>query len=97
MRRGIKGHWSLDLTTVDPDDGMPWDFDVEAKRTKVMKMLARDKPSLLIGSPDCTAFSTLQNLSKNHNVEMKQKLLKRAVQHVKFCCQLYRMQVEGGR
>ena len=28
---GLRPAWSLDLTTVDPEDGMPWDFSVAAK------------------------------------------------------------------
>ena len=26
---------ALDLTTCDPDDGMPWDFEIKEKRDKV--------------------------------------------------------------
>ena len=35
---GVKPRWSLDLTTVDPDDGEPWDFNNPAKRLKAVEL-----------------------------------------------------------
>ena len=32
QRMGLRGGLALDLTTNDPDDGMPCDFDVKEKR-----------------------------------------------------------------
>ena len=31
--------FALDLTTVDPDDGMPWDFDNPRNREKALRLL----------------------------------------------------------
>ena len=54
------------------------------------------KPFMLIGSPPCTLFSTLQNLSKNVRNEAEfQKQLEIAKKHVRFCVELYTMQIEG--
>ena len=97
IRRGIKGLWSLDLMVMDPLDGQPWDFNNRSKRTRAMQIIQRDRPSLVIGSPMCTAFSLLQNLGKESNKEKKEKLLKNAVMHVRFCCEIYKLQVAEGR
>ena len=48
---GLRPAWSLDFNTVDPDDRMPWDFTVAAKRRKVTELISRDKPLLLIACP----------------------------------------------
>ena len=39
---------AIDLTTVDPDDGMPWDLSLEEKQTKVLKKMRREKPLFVI-------------------------------------------------
>ena len=56
--------FALDLKVVDPDDGMPWDFSKSGKREKARRMRRRQRPYMLIGLPECTAFSVLQNLNK---------------------------------
>ena len=38
---GLSPGFALDLATVDPDDGMPWDFDVPAKREKARMRVQR--------------------------------------------------------
>ncbi len=35
---GLVPGFALDLTCTDPDDGMPWDFDVKEKREKAMEI-----------------------------------------------------------
>ena len=51
---------ALDLTTTDPHDGQPWDFDRPEKRTRARTLLHDQEPILVIGSPACKAFSTWQ-------------------------------------
>ena len=55
---------ALDLTGKDPDDGQPWDFSKSGKRNKALRMTRRDKPSMVIGYPHCTASPTWQALSE---------------------------------
>jgi len=62
-RMGLKPCWSLDLTTVDPDDGKPWDFTNPEKRQKVKELLERDKPALVVASPMCGPFSKWQSVN----------------------------------
>jgi len=52
--------FALDLTVNDPEDGQPWDFSKSGKGDKALKMVRRDKPLLVIGSPHCAAFPTWQ-------------------------------------
>eukprot|EP00973_Karenia_brevis_P027055 3734184-Karenia_brevis.AAC.1 len=42
-----------------------YDFTKEIDRRRAWADFQRDKPSLLIGSPTCAAFSHMQNFSSN--------------------------------
>ena len=99
LKRGLRGGWSLDLTMVDPDDGKPWDLSLGAKRRKVMEMLKRDKPMLLIVSPMCGAFSALQELFNYPRMDRKEVMakLKDGLSHLKFAMELCVMQHNAGR
>ena len=61
---GLPPGWSIDFTIDDPDDGMPWDFDVQEKRDKAERMVKDKKGLLIIGSPLCSANNQLRMLSK---------------------------------
>ncbi len=90
--------WSLDLTREDPMTGQPWDLGKKEVRQRVRGLVRDTKPFLLIGSPPCTMFSSLQSLSKRQRDEEKyQKALRAAKEHVKFCLELYDMQMKAGR
>ena len=52
---GLRRGFALDLTN-------GWDFTLASDRARALKLLRRDRPVLLIGSPPCTVWSTLQNL-----------------------------------
>ena len=54
---------ALDLTTLDPEDGKPWDFNDPAKQVKAERLLRTQKSLLVIGSPMCAAFSQLQHIN----------------------------------
>ena len=61
-RMGMRGGFSLDFTVPGPD-GYVWDFDKAECRSRALKLVRKVKPYMLIGSPECTPFSTLQNLN----------------------------------
>ena len=42
--------FALDLTVVDPTDGMPWDFSRRTKRERARDIMREQKPYVLIGS-----------------------------------------------
>ena len=94
----LKPGWSLDLTRRDPMTNRPWDLSKHEVRERVRKLVRSTKPFMLIGSPPCTMFSSLQNLSKNRRDQKEyEKKLNVAKQHIKFCAELYKMQAKEGR
>ena len=91
--------FSLDISGVDEDDGMPWDFTIAAKREKVREMLRQRRPYLLIGSPPCTAYSTWQalNAAKSDDPTAYRKAKLQGDIHLRFVASLYRDQLENGK
>ena len=63
-RLRMKPGWSLDLTLDDPLTGKPWDLRKSEVRSRVRALVKTTKPFMLIGSPPCTSFSSLQNLRR---------------------------------
>ena len=60
---GISPGFALDLT-VDDEDGLPWDFTNEDKKSKAIGLTIETEPDLVVGSPACTDFSPWQRLNK---------------------------------
>ena len=59
---GLRAGWALDLT-VNKDDGEPWDLSKPENQVAALKMQEEEAPLLLIASPMCAAFSSLQHLN----------------------------------
>lgn len=94
---GLKGGWSLDITTTDTD-GQAWDFNRAEMRNRAARLILRDKPLLLIGSPMCTVYSSMNQI--NHarmSPEVVRLRFQYARRHLEFCIKLYQMQIEAGR
>ena len=91
--------YAFDLTTVDPQDGKPWDFSCPHKRSRARELLRQQQPYMLIGSPMCRAFSTWQalNRAKSSDKAAIDRSYAEAVVHIRFVCELYAEQVAGGR
>ena len=95
---GLLPGLALDLSVTDPDDGLPWNFDKLSKRKKAIQLIKRQDPKLLIGSPMCTAFSILQGLNKSRmSPEKWDRMRKHGKKHLRFACELYKMQHDSGR
>ena len=60
----LRPGWSLDLTTTDPSTGMPWDLSDARVQRKVKQLIRETEPFCVVGSPPCTVFSPLQELSR---------------------------------
>ena len=92
---------SLGLTVKDPFDNQPWDFRRADKRARARKLTREQEPFIVIGSPECTAFSSWQHLNETMaNASQLQSMLKRkagAKLHLDFVAPLCREQLEGGR
>ena len=96
-KMGLIPGMALDLTTVDEDDGKPWDFNDEKKRRKAMKLVRKRKSLLLIVSPMCAAFSQLQSLNFSRMTsEDVEKVKSYGRKHLEFCMKLCQIQVEQG-
>ena len=90
--------FALDLTVVDPEDSEPWDFSLPHKRDKARAMRRRQRPYMLIGSPECTQFSTLQaiNVARSRDPSLYRRAKARAILHINSMAELYREQMEDG-
>ena len=95
---GLKAGFSLDLSCPEPN-GYVWDFSKKECRKRARKKVNTEKPYMLIGSPHCGPWSSLQNLNmttpegraKVEDMRKKEKV------HLKFCVELYRHQMDCGR
>ena len=96
-KTGLKAGWSLDITTCD-NDGEPWDFNKVEMRNRAVRKILADEPLLLIGSPMCTAFSTMNNANyfKMSAEEVKQRIV-HGRKHLQFCAKFYAMQWKARR
>ena len=92
-KHGLRAGRSLDLTT-RREDGRAWDFSRAWMREEARELAARTRPRLLVGSPLCTSFSALQNLSKRGREEQLTRERAAAEVHFRFCCRLYKDQVD---
>ena len=59
---GLRAGWGLDHTTTD-DDGRAWGFNSVEMRNRAIHRALKDRPLLLIGSPVCIAYSTMNNIN----------------------------------
>ena len=90
--------WSLDLTRTDPKTGKQWDLANKTVQSRVKKMIRDSKPLFVIGSPPCTAFSSLQHFNaKKRDPKVVAEEKAKAEGHIKFCIEVYMMQIEGRR
>ena len=93
---GLTAGVALDLRTCD-GQGRRWDFEDSLVQRRALDLVRSTQPRLLIGSPECTAFSALQNLSKHkRDPTVVQDLYKRACRHIEFCTLLYGEQLKRG-
>ena len=94
---GIAPGLALDLT-VPHENGEPWDFSRPSMRAKAEKLLDVQEPTLRVGSPMCTAFSTWQFISnKKRDPNIVQAEKKAGVVHLSWMCKLYAKQAAAGR
>ena len=65
-KHGLRAGEALDLIT-------GFDFNKKEDRDRAWEIVKRDEPMLVVGSPECKMFSSLQNMSKWTN-EKQSKL-----------------------
>ncbi len=94
---GVIPGMALDLTTVNPDDGVTWGFNNPEKVRKAKANVRSKEALLIIGSPMCIGFSAIMNINyarvTPEEVEVAKEYGRR---HVEFCMELYQIQMESG-
>ena len=96
-RMGMRGGWSLDVTTCDTD-GMPWDFNNAIMRNRAVRKLLNDKPMVPIGSPMCTEYNAMNRFNHNRMApEAVEQRIADARKHLEFHVKLYEIQWRNGR
>ena len=94
---GVLPGFALDLS-VNDKDGKAWDFDHQERREAARKLLDEEQPMLVIGSPMCTEFCLLLNLSKaKRDPAVVAAKLRRARDHLTFCMEIYKYQMDRGK
>ena len=94
----LRPGWSLDLTTADPKTGKRWDLSQFDVQERVRQLIRKTEPYCIIGSPPCTPFSPLQEISrKKRDAKVMAEELRRGKAHVRFCLGLYSMQLKAKR
>ena len=89
-KMGLEVGEAMDLTT-------GWDFTLERHRAAAWEYIRRVKPRLVIGSPMCRMFSSLQNLTKNKRRPEWEERFVEAKAHLKFMMEVYEEQWKHGR
>ncbi len=87
-KKGLTAGYSMDIKT-------GWDFRRKSHRKAAWEYIKENKPSVVIGSPECKMFSTLQNFH-TWNKE-KQTEMEEAREHLAFVCKIYTLQAQEGR
>ena len=72
-----------------------YDFNNAADRKRGELEFLDEQPLLLVGSPPCVAFSTMQNFAKDSQAWRAK--LREGLQHLEFVCKLYKLQHASGR
>ena len=98
FRHPISG-FALDLTVNDLEDGQPRDFSRSERMNKALKMVRRNEPFSVFGSPHCTAFSTWPAPSgaNNSNPEEMRRAKARAIKRIELMLMMCGEQLSGGR
>ena len=86
---GLTPGFALDL-------GAGWDLNDHTQRAEAARLQERDRPLLLIGSPRCTAWTSLLNF-RQAKQETIDNLMSEAICHMDVCVKMYNKQLEGGR
>ena len=88
----------MDFSAPDPE-GYIWDFSKHECRQKAFALIRESRPYMIIGSPECTPFSTIQNLNMRtpEGKEKVERAREEGTKHLEFCCKIYALQMAAGR
>ena len=93
----VDGLNAFGLHTSKPS-GEAWDFSRKSDRKMALDYVKEKKPSWVIGSPPCTAFSRLRGLNFPKMDPAKvARMIKEAKMHLHFVISLYQLQLSQNR
>ena len=93
----VSGLGAFDLRTSKPN-GEAWDFSKKLDRTAASRYVKEKRPTWIVGSPPCTAFSRLQGLNfPKMDPDKVDRIMKEAKAHLHFVISLYHIQMADGR
>ena len=93
----IKDLAAFDLRT-KKGDGTPWDFSKTSDRKEAVNYIKEKRPTWIVGSPPCTAFSRLQGLNfRKMPPERVKAILREGRRHLHFVISLYKLQLDACR
>jgi hypothetical protein len=78
-------------------DGVRWDFSKPTDRKRAFDQIRAEEPFLVVGSPPCTMFSSMQNMNKKRGKAEWQERRHAAEILLTFAAAVYKLQVSSGR
>ena len=91
----VHGLDALDLRTLKPS-GQPWDFTKTSDHRLALWLVRTRKPTWMIGSPPCTAFSSLMHLNKKKmSPQQFDAMLREGRLHLHSMIQIYVEQIKN--
>jgi hypothetical protein len=85
----LRPGFSLDLTMNESAIGQPWDLSKQTVLSRETKLMRDVKPFCVIGSPPCTTFSPLQEVSRaKRDPKVMETELRNGKNHVRFCIEV---------
>jgi len=97
LRLGLRPGFAVDLT-LPKSNGEHWNLNKDRDVEEMMKMLDREDPELLIGSPPCTVLSTLRHLSNfKRDPKVVAEKEDEGRSHIKVSVQAYARQLKKGK
>ena len=97
-RFGLRPGFAIDLEISKNSKGEHWDLSKKEDKREMFRMLHKEKPLFLIGSPPCGPFSPLQNISihKRDPMVVKQ-MLEEGRDHLHTSIDAYNVQMDEDR
>ena len=89
QKHGLHSGFAIDLTT-------GWDLDKDDHKKAARDLVRRARPLFIIGSPECTAFSTLLNFGTIKEDKYKE-LVSKGMDHLNQCIGMYESEIQQGR
>ena len=89
--------WSIDLSEPDPITGRKYDLRDRGDQQRVLNLLERDRPYMVMLSPPCTIFSHLLNLNPAKGSAEWRAKYNESMELLRFSMKIARRQHRSGR